>query len=63
LSQERLGRLNAETLVYNLRKPTVDGRRELILTLHELLDRLVQLVPRHGCTSTNTAEFWSPMQS
>ncbi len=32
LSQERFGRLNDETLVYSLRKPTHDGRTELILT-------------------------------
>ncbi|HEX9870728.1 MAG TPA: transposase [Candidatus Tectomicrobia bacterium] len=32
LSQERLGRLNAESLVYSLRKPTLDGRTELILS-------------------------------
>jgi len=44
LSQERLGRLNDETLVYRLRKPTVDGRMELILTPLELLDRLSKLV-------------------
>ena len=44
LSQERLGRLNAESLVYNLRKPTLDGRTELILTPLELLDRMSQLV-------------------
>ena len=44
LSQERLGRLDDERLVYSLRKPTLDGRRELILTPLELLDRLAQLV-------------------
>jgi len=44
LSQERLGRLGSETLVYNLRKPTVDGRTELILTPLEMLDRLAHLV-------------------
>ena len=44
LSQERLGRLNAEALVYSLRKPTLDGRTELILTPLELLDRLAHLV-------------------
>ncbi len=44
LSQERLGRLNDETLVYSLRKPTLDGRTELILTPLELLDRLAHLV-------------------
>jgi len=44
LSQERLGRLNAEILVYSLRKPTLDGRTELILTPLELLDRLAHLV-------------------
>jgi hypothetical protein len=32
LAQERLGRLNDELLVYRLRKPTIDGRTELILT-------------------------------
>jgi hypothetical protein len=44
LSQERLGRLNADTLVYSLRRPTVDGRNELLLTPEELLDLLSQLV-------------------
>ena len=44
LSQERLGRLNETTLVYNLRRPTVDGRTELLLTPVELLDNLAQLV-------------------
>ena len=44
LSQERLGRLNAETLVYSLRKPTLDGRTELVLTPLELLDRLSKLI-------------------
>ena len=44
LSQERLGRLNDEQLVYSLRKPTLDGRTELILTPMELLDRLSKLV-------------------
>ncbi|MCP4292730.1 MAG: transposase, partial [bacterium] len=34
ISQERLGRLNDETLVYSLRKPTVDGRTELVELLH-----------------------------
>ena len=54
LSQERFGRLNQEQLVYHLRKPTADGRTELILTPLELLDHLAQLVtpPRvhkHRC--------------
>ncbi len=44
LSQERLGRLNDETLVYSLRKPTMDGRTELVLTPLELLDRLSKLI-------------------
>jgi hypothetical protein len=44
MSQQRLGRLNDETLVYSLRKPTVDGRTELILTPLELLDRLSKLI-------------------
>ncbi len=44
LSGERLGRLNDSTVVYNLRKPTFDGRMELVLTPLELLDRLSQLV-------------------
>ena len=30
LSQERLGRLNDETLVYSLRNPTIDGLTELM---------------------------------
>ena len=44
LSQERLGKLNDEQLVYRLRKPTLDGRTELVLTPVELLDRLAHLV-------------------
>ncbi len=44
LAQERLGKLNDEQLVYRLRKPTVDGRTELVLTPLELLDRLAHLV-------------------
>ncbi len=44
LSQERRGRLNEQTLVDSLRRPTVDGRTELQLTPIELLDRLTQLV-------------------
>ena len=44
LSHERLGRLDPEWLVYSLRKPTVDGRTELILTPLELSDRLAHLV-------------------
>jgi hypothetical protein len=34
LSQERLGRLDDETLVYSLRKPMIDGRTELMELLH-----------------------------
>jgi len=44
LSQERLGRLDDQMLVYSLRKATVDGRTELYLTPLELLDRLAQLI-------------------
>ncbi|MBK7670270.1 MAG: transposase [bacterium] len=44
LSQDRLGRLNEQTLVYSLRRPTADGRTELLLTPIELLDLLAQLV-------------------
>ena len=44
LSQERLGRLNQEQLVYHLRKPTADGRTELVLSPLELLDHLAQFV-------------------
>ncbi len=44
LSQQRLGRLDAERLIYSLRKPTLYGRTELILTPLELLDRLAHLV-------------------
>jgi hypothetical protein len=44
LAQERLGRLNDELLVYRLRKPTLDGRTELILIPLERLDRLAHLV-------------------
>jgi hypothetical protein len=40
----RHGLLNAEQLVYSLRKPTLDGRTELILTPLELLERLSKLM-------------------
>ncbi|MBE0564766.1 MAG: transposase, partial [Krumholzibacteria bacterium] len=54
LSGERLGRLGDDLLVYRLRKPTTDGRTGLLLTPHQLLDRLARLVtpPRrhkHRC--------------
>ncbi len=44
LSQERLGRVNDGLLVYQLRKPTVDGRTEIYLTPLELLEHLSGLV-------------------
>ena len=44
ISQERLGKAGEDLLVYQLRKPTVDGRTELYLTPLELLDRLSRLV-------------------
>jgi len=40
LSQERLGRVSDELLVYSLNKPTIDGGTEIYLTPLELLDRL-----------------------
>jgi hypothetical protein len=39
-----LGRLNEQTLIYSLRRPTADGRHELLLTPIKLLDLLAQLV-------------------
>ena len=53
IAQERLGRLTGDQLVYSLRKPTLDGRTELVLTPLELLERLSMLVPpprvhKHG---------------
>jgi len=44
LSDERLDRLNTESLVHNLRKPALDSRTDLLLTRLELLDRLSQLI-------------------
>jgi hypothetical protein len=44
LSAERLEQLDDTTLVYHLRKPTLDGHTELILTPLELLDRLSKLI-------------------
>jgi hypothetical protein len=35
MSQERLGRLNDETLVYTLRKTMMDGRMELVAEIGE----------------------------
>ena len=66
LSQERLGRLDDRTLVYSLRKPTVDGRTERIPTPLELLDRLADLVTppggrrrAQGKDSSATARCWA----
>jgi hypothetical protein len=44
LSAERLEQLNESTLVYHLRKPTLDSHTELILKPVELLERLSQLI-------------------
>jgi len=44
ISGERLAWLNDTTLVYSLRKPTLDGQMELVLTPLELLDRLSKLI-------------------
>jgi len=38
LAQERLSRIDDDHLIYRRRKPTIDGRTELILTPLELLD-------------------------
>jgi hypothetical protein len=40
----RLGRLNAGTLVYRLRRPLMDGRTEILLEPLEFLARLVDLL-------------------
>jgi ribosomal protein S27E len=44
LAGERLGRLSADTLVYRLRRPALDGRTEILLTPLEFLGRLVDLL-------------------
>jgi hypothetical protein len=44
LSADRLEQLNESTLVYHLRKPTLDGHTELILNPVELLERLSKLI-------------------
>ncbi len=44
LSQERLGLVSDELLVYSLKKPTIDGRTEIYLTPLELLVRLSKLI-------------------
>jgi hypothetical protein len=44
LSADRLEQLKESTLVYRLRKPTLDGHTELILKPLELLERLSQLI-------------------
>jgi len=44
LAAGRLGRLNADTLVYRLRRPRPDGRTEILLTPLEFLTRLVDLL-------------------
>ena len=44
LAGERLEKLDDTTLVYHLRKPTLEGRTELVLTPLELLDRLAKLI-------------------
>ena len=44
LSGRHPGRLGGDLRVYRLRKPTTDGRTELLMTPRQLLDRLAQLV-------------------
>ncbi|HPD70194.1 MAG TPA: transposase [Candidatus Krumholzibacteria bacterium] len=44
LAEGRLGRLNADTLVYRLRRPRADGRQEILLSPVEFLARLVDLL-------------------
>ena len=44
LASGRLGRLNADTLVYRLRRPLLDGRTEILLRPVDLLARLVDLL-------------------
>ncbi len=44
LASGRLGRLNADTLVYRLRRPLMDGRAEILLKPLEFLARLVDLL-------------------
>jgi len=62
-SQERLHRLDDQTLIYQLPRPDIRGRTELVLTPQELLQRLADLLPpprthRHryfGCFAPNAA--------
>jgi hypothetical protein len=62
-SLQQLHRLDDETLIYKLPKPDHRGRTELVLTPHELLQRLADLLPpprmhRHryyGCLAPNAA--------
>ena len=44
LSADRLEQLNESTLVYHLRKPTLDGHTEIILKPVELLEQLSKLI-------------------
>ena len=44
LSADRLEQLNESTLVYHLRKPTLDGHTELVIKPVELLERLSKLI-------------------
>ncbi len=44
LAAGRLGRLNADTLVYRLRRPRPDGRTEILLSPLEFLERVVDLL-------------------
>jgi hypothetical protein len=44
LASGRLGRLGADTLVYRLRRPLLDGRTEIFLRPVDLLARLVDLL-------------------
>ena len=62
-SLQRLHRLDHETLIYKLPRPDHRGRTEIVLTPHELLQRLADLLPpprmhRHryyGCLAPNAA--------
>ncbi len=44
LAAGRLGRLNADTLVYRLRRSRSDGRTEILLSPLEFLERVVDLL-------------------
>ncbi|MFH0980993.1 MAG: transposase, partial [Planctomycetota bacterium] len=59
-AQQRLERLDDETLVYHLAKPDPEGRREIVLSTLDFLARLAEFVPHPRKHSLGYAGVLAP---